>query len=68
MCKHPMIQEKIVREIQEATNVKEVTNFFEFAASISEEVFEKLQYLHAALTETLRLYPVVPVVIELFPI
>ncbi|XP_057499251.1 cytochrome P450 704C1-like [Actinidia eriantha] len=61
MCKHPTIQEKIVREIQEATNVKEVTNFSEFAASIREEVFDKLQYLHAALTETLRLYPVVPV-------
>ncbi|GFY99589.1 cytochrome P450, family 704, subfamily A, polypeptide 2 [Actinidia rufa] len=61
LCKHPLIQEKIVQEIKEATNVKEVTNFSEFAAGIRDEVFEKMQYLHAALTETLRLYPSVPV-------
>ncbi|GMP43043.1 hypothetical protein CsSME_00012564 [Camellia sinensis var. sinensis] len=61
LCKHPEIQEKIAREIREATGIKEVTDYAEFAAGMREDVLEKMQYLHAALTETLRLYPAVPV-------
>ncbi|KAI8024929.1 Cytochrome P450 704C1 [Camellia lanceoleosa] len=61
LCKHPEIQEKIAREIREATGIKEVTDYAKFAASMREDVLEKMQYLHAALTETLRLYPAVPV-------
>ncbi|XVE77003.1 hypothetical protein DITRI_Ditri13aG0027000 [Diplodiscus trichospermus] len=61
LCKHPDVQEKIVQEVKEATNMKEVKDFAEFAASMSEESLEKMQYLHAAITETLRLYPSVPV-------
>ena len=43
-------------------------NSAEFAASVNEEALEKMQYLHAALTETLRIYSAVPVVIELLPL
>ncbi|CAN1236634.1 Cytochrome P450 704C1 [Linum grandiflorum] len=61
MCKHPDVQDKVCEEIMEATERKEFDGFREFAESISEEALEKMQYLHAAITETLRLYPAVPV-------
>ncbi|KAM6584623.1 hypothetical protein CsatB_011625 [Cannabis sativa] len=61
LCKHPSVQEKVVNELREVTNAKGVTNFVEFAESLSDEVLEKMQYLHAAITETLRIYPAVPV-------
>ena len=48
-CKHPVVQLKIAKEVKEATNMKEVTNYAEFAACISEEALEKMQYLHVAL-------------------
>ncbi|KAK2996322.1 hypothetical protein RJ639_024944 [Escallonia herrerae] len=61
LCKHPAMQERIAQEIKEATNMKEIKDYAVFAGGISEEALEKMQYLHAALTETLRLYPTVPV-------
>ncbi|KAL8557045.1 hypothetical protein ACS0TY_004496 [Phlomoides rotata] len=60
MCKHPHIQEKIVREVREASKLKEGSSIDEIAESITEEALDKTQFLHAALTETLRLYPAVP--------
>lgn len=64
LCKHPLVQEKIAAEIKEAMgdeglngDIKSFTS-----SSLTDQVLDKMQYLHAALTETLRLYPAVPVV------
>ncbi|GAB4844394.1 hypothetical protein Ancab_037758 [Ancistrocladus abbreviatus] len=61
LCKHPEIQEMVAKEIMDATKADMVMNYAEFAANLREDSIEKMQYLHAALTETLRLYPAVPV-------
>ncbi|KAB2630116.1 cytochrome P450 704C1-like [Pyrus ussuriensis x Pyrus communis] len=60
LCKHPHIQEKIVQEVRKATNLKDSSSIDEVAASLTEEALDKMHYLHASLSETLRLYPAVP--------
>ncbi|EYU25023.1 hypothetical protein ABFS82_06G041100 [Erythranthe guttata] len=60
MCKHPLIQEKVVREVTEAANLSENSSIDEIANSITEKALDKMQFLHAALSETLRLYPALP--------
>lgn len=61
LCKNPGIQDKVVSEIEEHIgyqgNGTKVDNFVEM---ITDEVLERMHYLHAALSETLRLYPAVP--------
>jgi len=63
LCKNPLVQEKILQEIRDVTSIHErTTDVSGFVQSINEEALDQMQYLHAALSETLRLYPAVPVV------
>ncbi|KAG4910463.1 hypothetical protein JHK87_056579 [Glycine soja] len=68
LCKNPHVQEKIAQEIRQTTNVEAGSTIDELAARVTEENMEKMQYLNAALNETLRLHPAVPVVIKLYPL
>ncbi|KAF8028235.1 hypothetical protein BT93_E0980 [Corymbia citriodora subsp. variegata] len=62
LCKHPLVQQKIVDEIKEVMGdqASEGNPDF-FVESITDTVLNRMLYLHATLTETLRLYPAVPV-------
>jgi len=63
LCKNPLIQEKVSQEVRDVTSSQDdVVNVEEFIANITDTTLEQMHYLHAALTETLRLYPAVPVV------
>lgn len=62
LCKNPLIQEKVAQEVRDVTSSQDdVVNIEEFIANITDTTLEQMHYLHAALTETLRLYPAVPV-------
>ena len=64
LCRDQRIQDKIAREVREATtgDHQDVGGVQEFTACLTEDAIGSMHYLHAALTETLRLYPAVPVV------
>lgn len=62
-CKNPWVQEKVWQEVGEVTGAgEEAVSVDEFARRLTDEALGKMHYLHAALTETLRLYPPLPLV------
>ncbi|KAJ8552749.1 hypothetical protein K7X08_020142 [Anisodus acutangulus] len=61
MCKYPLLQQKIAEEVREATGINQNSSIDELSNSITDDALDKMQCLHAALTETLRLYPAIPV-------
>ncbi|KAG0455660.1 hypothetical protein HPP92_024952 [Vanilla planifolia] len=61
LCKNPVVQEKIVAEIQWLVGPQTTPfNIDAFVDRLREKELDRMQYLHAALTETLRLFLVVP--------
>ncbi|XP_071728962.1 cytochrome P450 704C1-like [Rutidosis leptorrhynchoides] len=61
LCKNTFIQEKVALEVKEATGAEDdMCSIDEFSLKLTEPALEQMHYLHATLTETLRLYPPVP--------
>ncbi|XP_068642357.1 cytochrome P450 704C1-like isoform X2 [Aristolochia californica] len=61
LCENPLVQEKIAQEVTEVIGPPPGISMAEFAELVTEESLNKMHYLHAALTETLRLHPAVAV-------
>ncbi|XP_021825693.1 cytochrome P450 704C1-like isoform X2 [Prunus avium] len=62
LSKNPLIQEKVVQEVRDVVgNQVGEAKINEFVENITDGTLEQMHYLHAALTETLRLYPAVPI-------
>ncbi|KAF8028232.1 hypothetical protein BT93_E0977 [Corymbia citriodora subsp. variegata] len=61
LCKHPLVQQKIVDEIKDVIGDQaSEANPDSFVERITDPVLDRMHYLHATLTETLRLYPAIP--------
>ena len=63
LSKKHFVEEKIVQEVRDVTCSHESEeNIDKFVAKITYDTLDKMQYLHVALTKTLRLYHAVLVV------
>ncbi|KAK2980932.1 hypothetical protein RJ640_022911, partial [Escallonia rubra] len=60
LCRHPLVQEKVAQEVIEATEADKNLSADEFVLKLTETALDSMHYLHAAVTETLRLHPAVP--------
>ncbi|XP_078448009.1 cytochrome P450 704C1-like [Wolffia australiana] len=58
LCMHPSVQKKVDREVE--VLVGKADSFEDFAMGITEAALAEMNYLRASLSETLRLYPAVP--------
>ncbi|XP_066345696.1 cytochrome P450 704C1-like [Miscanthus floridulus] len=61
LCRNQHIQDRVAREVRAATTGDRDVRAQQFVAFLTEDAISRMQYLHAVLTETLRLYPAVPI-------
>ncbi|GMN43034.1 hypothetical protein TIFTF001_012237 [Ficus carica] len=64
LCKNPLVQEKVAQEVRDVIGGKaedNKANIDDVVAAITDATLDQMHYLHAAMTETLRLFPAVPV-------
>ena len=62
LCRNQHIQDRVAEEVRAATSGAGDLGAPELVACLTDDAISKMHYLHAALTETLRLYPAVPIV------
>jgi cytochrome P450 len=60
MCRHPEMVEKIYKEGIDVVGKKHWTDFESMAEHLTSDNLSRMHYLHAALSESLRLHPPLP--------